>query len=85
MGAAELATYVFKIPVRIGIPLSNSLGGLVDEYRTPAYAAAVGLVLEGNDRERGSISERGGASYPQEKRQPSLFSRLTDWLKKEFF
>ncbi|MDR0760125.1 MAG: cell division protein FtsA [Treponema sp.] len=85
LGAAELATYVFKIPVRIGVPLSNSLGGLVDGYRTPAYAAAVGLVLEGNDRERGSIPERGGASYPQEKGHASLFSRLADWLKKEFF
>jgi cell division protein FtsA len=85
LGAAELATHVFKTPVRIGIPLSNSLGGLVDEYRNPAYAAAVGLVIEGNDRERGNAPERGGSSYPQEKGPPSFFGRFTDWLRKEFF
>jgi cell division protein FtsA len=80
-----LATHVFKTPVRIGVPLPNSLGGLVAEYRTPAYAAAIGLVLEGNDRERGNVPERGGESYPREKGQASLFGRLADWLKKEFF
>jgi cell division protein FtsA len=85
LGAAELAAHVFKIPVRIGIPLPNSLGGLVDEYRSPVYAAAVGLVLEGNDRERGNVSEKGGGAYPREKGQTPLFSRLAEWLRKEFF
>jgi cell division protein FtsA len=85
LGAAELAAQVFKIPVRIGAPLPNSLGGLVTEYRTPAYAAAIGLVLEGNDRERENVPERGGGPYSREKGQTSLFGRLADWLKKEFF
>jgi cell division protein FtsA len=85
LGAAELATHIFKIPVRIGVPLPNSLGGFADEYRNPAYAAAIGLVLEGNDRERGKVPERGGGSYSQEKGKTSLFGRLADWLKKEFF
>jgi cell division protein FtsA len=85
LGAAELATHVFKMPVRIGIPLPNSLGGLVEEYRSPVYAAAIGLVLEGNDREYRNVPERGGESYPREKGQVSLFGRLADWLRKEFF
>jgi cell division protein FtsA len=84
-GAAELAAHVFKMPVRIGIPLPNSLGGLVEEYRSPVYAAAIGLVLEGDERERRTVSDRGGESYPREKRQVSLFGRLADWFRKEFF
>jgi cell division protein FtsA len=85
LGAAELATQVFKIPVRIGIPLLNSLGGLVEEYRSPTYAAAIGLVIEGNDRECGDVLERSAESYPREKGQASLFDRLADWFRKEFF
>ncbi|MDR2363635.1 MAG: cell division protein FtsA, partial [Spirochaetaceae bacterium] len=49
LGAAELATHVFKLPVRVGVPLP--VGGLVEEYRSPVYATAVGLVLEGALRE----------------------------------
>ena len=41
-GAAELAKEMFGVPARIGYPLD--VGGLVEEYRNPAYAAAVGLV-----------------------------------------
>jgi cell division protein FtsA len=85
LGVAELAAHVFKMPVRIGIPLPNSLGGLVDEYRSPVYATAIGLVLEGNDREYRNTPDRGGELYTREKGQASLFSRLADWLKKEFF
>jgi cell division protein FtsA len=44
-GAAELAKEMFGVPARIGYPLD--VGGLVEEYRNPAYAAAVGLVEYG--------------------------------------
>lgn len=47
-GAADLASRVFGLPVRIGSP--SSLGGLVDAYRNPAYSTAVGLVLIGAER-----------------------------------
>jgi cell division protein FtsA len=80
-GAAELAFHIFGLPVRIGFPLP--LGGLVDEYRNPAYAAAVGLVLEGASRE-GKI-EGGTEPRPREKGQTPLFGKLTEWLRKEFF
>ncbi len=44
-GAAELAGDLFQMPVRIGNPIT--VGGLVEEYRSPLFATAVGLVLMG--------------------------------------
>jgi cell division protein FtsA len=79
-GAAELASHVFKMPVRVGNPLP--LGGLIEEYRSPTYATAVGLVLEGNERELRNTPEKGGETLIREK--PG-FSKLTKWLKNEFF
>jgi cell division protein FtsA len=81
-GAAELAAHVFKLPVRVGNPLP--VGGLVGEYRNPAYATAVGLVLEGLDREGKGGTEPGGESRPRDKR-PSLGARLKAWFAREFF
>jgi cell division protein FtsA len=80
-GAAELASYVFALPARVGFPLS--LGGLVEEYRNPVYSTAVGLVLEGFDRE-GLAPEKAADLGVREKGTP-LFGRLAEWLKKEFF
>jgi cell division protein FtsA len=83
LGAAELAGNIFKLPVRVGAPLP--LGGLVEEYRSPEYAAAVGLVLEGNDRELAAGAERGGEKAVREKGQGDVFRKLREWLQKEFF
>ena len=58
LGAAELASQVFRLPVRIGNPLP--VGGLVEDYRSPAFATAVGLVLEGFEREQKSETGTGG-------------------------
>ncbi len=82
-GVTELAAHIFNLPVRVGVPLS--VGGLVEEYRSPVYATAVGLVLEGADREHPKAQERSGENRRQEKGQAPLFGRLADWLKKEFF
>jgi cell division protein FtsA len=81
LGSAELASKIFDLPVRVGSPLS--VGGLVDEYRSPVYSTAVGLVLEGFDREGRNI-EKAGEIRTKEK-GISLFGKLADWLKKEFF
>ena len=84
-GVAELASRVFRLPVRVGVPMS--VGGLVEEYRSPSFATAVGLVLEGTDRQ----NDRGGSEpRPREKgtkaqSQSPLFGKLAEWLKKEFF
>ena len=60
LGAAELASQVFRLPVRVGNPLP--VGGLVEDYRSPAFATAVGLVLEGFDREQKPEDGPGGES-----------------------
>ena len=44
-GVPELAEGVFDQPVRRGVPLGVS--GLVDVIRSPVYATAVGLALQG--------------------------------------
>jgi cell division protein FtsA len=79
-GAAELAYQVFKMPVRIGSPLP--VGGLEEEYRNPAYATAVGLVLEGAARKKGKDPAPEAGSREKGR---SPFGKLGSWLKKEFF
>ncbi|MDR3139456.1 MAG: cell division protein FtsA [Treponema sp.] len=83
LGTAELAAHIFRLPVRVGAPLP--VGGLVEEYRSPIYATAVGLVLEGAEREGKKGAERGGESPVREKGQTPLLVKMVDWLKKEFF
>ncbi len=82
-GVAELAARIFEVPVRVGVPMS--VGGLVEEYRSPAFSTAVGLVLEGADREAKAAPDRGSDSRQREKGQSPLFGKLAEWLKKEFF
>jgi cell division protein FtsA len=83
LGAAELASHIFRLPVRIGLPLP--VGGLVDEYRSPVYATAVGLALEGDEREGKKAADRGGEIHGREKSREPFLGKLADWLKKEFF
>ena len=80
-GAAELASEIFNLPVRVGAPLP--VGGLVDEYRNPAYATAVGIVLEAYERERKDITVTG--DMPSQGSGDSVISRVIEWFKKEFF
>jgi cell division protein FtsA len=81
LGAAELASQVFKLPVRVGLPLP--FGGLVEEYRSPAYATAVGLVLEGNIRGRKNAPSPGDMRG-RDKGKP-IWDSLMDWFRKEIF
>jgi cell division protein FtsA len=83
-GAAELASYIFKMPVRVGNPLP--LPGLAEEYYSPIYATAIGLALEGNDRETRGMEERGGEKSSGKKGGDFLnIGKFLDWLKREFF
>jgi len=77
-GSADLAKEVFGIPVRIGFP--QNMGGLVDEYRDPIYATAVGLVLYGAAMQRPHGSENISGRMKGEK----FLDRLREWMK-EFF
>jgi cell division protein FtsA len=83
LGAVELATQVFRMPVRIGVPLA--LGGLREKYHSPLYVTAVGLALEGNFQETERRTDKGTDSKTREKGRGSVFGRIAEWLKKEFF
>ena len=63
-GATELASEIFDTAaVRLGIP--GTFGGLTGEYRSPEFAAVVGLILS-QYKQRGSVKE--------EKRMPDVNS-----------
>jgi hypothetical protein len=57
------------------------MGGLVEEYRNPAYATAVGLGMEGTDRDDGGMER----SSNKRAEGGSVFGRLIEWFKREFF
>ena len=74
-GIVEVAGEVFDTRnVRIGIP--GNFGGLQDEYRSPEFAVAVGLVVSNVDNQEGSQSKR-----ENEKKTKGIFSALKGWLK----
>jgi cell division protein FtsA len=79
LGAAELAFHIFRLPVRVASPLT--VGGLVEEYRNPVYATAVGLVLAGAERENKTGSDRAETLSGK---KGTLFNRLAEYLR-DFF
>ena len=84
-GVVELANHVLKLPARIGTPIPiEGLGGLVEEYRSPDYAAAVGLILEGEKRTGKAALERGFDSRQGDKKNINIIGRLKSWLREEF-
>jgi cell division protein FtsA len=85
-GVVELANSILKLPARVGSPIpAPMLGGLVEEYRSPAYSTAVGLVLEGNSRDVKLEGERGSEARQPDKKNADIFGKLRSWLKDEFF
>lgn len=77
-GVSELAREIFGIPARVGYP--EKLGGLVEEYRNPAYSTGVGLVAYGASL----LSEASGERPVVLKKGDGLMSRLKSWMR-EFF
>ncbi|MCL2441015.1 MAG: cell division protein FtsA [Treponema sp.] len=85
-GVVELANKILKLPARLGSPIpSQELGGLVEEYRTPSFATAIGLALEGNRRDGMDVSERKSEIRQGDKKSVALIDKLKYWLKEEFF
>lgn len=60
IGVSKAVKSVLSLPVRIGNP--GGIGGLVDEIKSPDFAAAAGLILRGVQMETGP---RGGFSLVQ--------------------
>ncbi|MDR1839377.1 MAG: cell division protein FtsA [Treponema sp.] len=85
-GVVELANHILKLPARIGSPIPvQDLGGLVEEYRNPSCATAVGLLLEGDMRAGMDFHERGYDSKVSDNKSFALIDKLRTWLREEFF
>jgi cell division protein FtsA len=65
----DLAEQVFDLPVRIGYPAG--VGGKTEEIHSPRCTTAVGLVMFGRDKVRGS-----------QNREPSAMDKLKGWVRK---
>ena len=75
-GIVEMASQVFPLPVRIGVP-GEGLSGLADSVGRPRFATVTGLCLHGADR----FHETGeGASTFSS----GAVARLGAWIR-EFF
>jgi len=80
-GAAELASHVIGLPVRLGSP--RGFGGLVDSASTPKHATGVGLVLYG--RSDGSANAPVQTqSSPGGDRLKDVFQRMSRWVSRYF-
>jgi cell division protein FtsA len=75
-GMAELGEEIFHMPVRLGIP--RYTGALADVIRSPRYATAVGLLLEGVvQTQRGLIARQGGSLR-------QVGRRMREWFQRNF-
>jgi cell division protein FtsA len=75
-GMVELGEEIFHMPVRVGVPKYS--GGLADVVRSPRYATAVGLLLEGVQQLRqGQLSRQDGSMR-------AVLSRMREWFQHNF-
>src|ERR671915_33387 len=75
-GMVELGEEIFHMPVRLGLPKYQ--GGLAEVVRTPRYATAVGLLLEGASQvKHGQLSRQSGSVK-------AVFGRMREWFQRNF-
>ena len=75
-GMVELGEEIFHMPVRVGVP--RYAGGLAEVVRTPRYATAVGLLLEGQAQlQQGKLSRQGGSVS-------AVLGRMREWFQRNF-
>lgn len=75
-GMVELGEEIFHMPVRVGVP--RYAGGLADVVRSPRYATAVGLLLEGVQQVRqGQLSRQDGSMR-------AALARMREWFQRNF-
>jgi cell division protein FtsA len=75
-GMVELGEEIFHMPVRVGLP--RYAGGLAEVVRTPRYATAVGLLLEGRAQlQQGKLSRQSGSLR-------AVLGRMREWFQKNF-
>jgi cell division protein FtsA len=75
-GMSELGEEVFHLPVRVGVPAY--MGGLADVVRSPRYATAIGLLIEGRDEFMREAQMRAGGGVG------GVAQRMKQWFKTNF-
>jgi cell division protein FtsA len=76
LGMVELGEEIFHMPVRLGVP--RYAGGLADVVRSPRYATAVGLLLEGVAQvQQGRTSRQNGSLR-------AVLARMREWFQRNF-
>jgi cell division protein FtsA len=76
-GMVELGEEVFHLPVRIGVP--SYVGGLADVVRSPRYATAVGLLMDGHEHYM-----RAELARAQGKGLGNVGEKMKQWFKANF-
>src|SRR6201993_391117 len=76
-GMTELGEEVFHLPVRVGVPVY--MGGLADVVKSPRYATAVGLLLEGREQYLRSLAARAQVAGIG-----GVAERMKQWFKANF-
>ena len=75
-GMVELGEEIFHMPVRLGVPKYQ--GGLADVVRTPRFATAVGLLLEGVSQvQQGKLSRQSGSVR-------AVLAGMKEWFQRNF-
>jgi cell division protein FtsA len=75
-GMVELGEEIFHMPVRVGLPKYQ--GGLAEVVRSPRYATAVGLLLDGVAQvQHGQLSRQGGSVR-------AVLGRMREWFQRNF-
>jgi len=75
-GMVELGEEIFHMPVRIGMPRYS--GGLAEVVRSPRYATAMGLLLEGASQlQQGRVAKQSGSVR-------AVVGRMRDWFQRNF-
>ena len=75
-GMVELGEEIFHMPVRVGVP--RYAGGLADVVRSPRYATAVGLLMEGVQQVRQGQLQRQDGSVR------AVLARMREWFQRNF-
>jgi len=76
-GMVELGEEVFHLPVRIGVP--SYVGGLADVVRSPRFATAVGLLMDGHEHYM-----RAELARAQGKGLGNVGEKMKQWFKANF-
>ncbi|MSQ53342.1 MAG: cell division protein FtsA [Betaproteobacteria bacterium] len=75
-GMVDLGEEIFHMPVRLGMPRYKE--GLSEMVRSPRFATAVGLLLEGRTQIERGLLARQGISIKQ------VLSRMREWFQRNF-